>query len=72
MKNLDVASEQLAAISRLFSSTVIHEMARKGKSPLFSRLANNSCLLRSIPTASGVCGFFEKAFSLLRREGFRD
>ena len=42
VKISDFASEQLAAISRLFSSTVIHEMARKGESPLFARLVNQS------------------------------
>jgi len=68
----DFASEQIAAISRLFSSTVIHEMARKGKSPLFARLANQSRLLCSMPAASRVYGLFETAFSLLKREGYRD
>jgi len=72
VKISDFASEQLAAISRLFSSTVIHEMARKGKSPLFARLANQSRLLCSMPTTSRVYGLFETAFSLLRREGYRD
>jgi hypothetical protein len=66
------ASEQLAAISRLFSSSVFHEMARKGKSPLFSRLANQSGLLCAMPATSYVYSLFETAFSLLKRQGYRD
>jgi hypothetical protein len=68
----DLAPEQLAAISRLFASSVIREMARKGKSPLFARLASQSLLLES-PTASRrVCDLFDSAFSFLKREGYRD
>jgi hypothetical protein len=72
LKVSDLPAEQLAAISRLFSSSVIHEMARKGKSPLFARLASQSRLLSSMPAASRVYGLFETAFSLLRRQGYRD
>jgi hypothetical protein len=67
----ELAGEQLAAISRLFSSGVIREMARKGKSPLFARLANQSGL-RSSPAASERVGdLFDTAFSFLKRQGFR-
>lgn len=72
MKISDFAAEQLAAISRLFSSTVIHEMARKGKSPLFARLARQSQLFCSMPSTSRVYSLFETAFSLLKREGYRN
>ena len=66
-----ISTEQLAAISRLFSSSVIHEMARKGRSPLFARLVNESQLM-PLPSASHrVFNFFELAFSLLKREGYR-
>jgi hypothetical protein len=67
----DLAVEQLAAISRLFSSSVIREMARKGKSPLFARLARQSLLANSLPEYGLVYSLFEKAFSLLKREGYR-
>jgi hypothetical protein len=70
-KMTDIASEQLAAISRLFSSSVVREMARKGKSPLFARLATQSQLLRSLPLSGPVYSLFDAAFSLLRREGYR-
>jgi hypothetical protein len=67
----ELAAGQLTAISRLFSSSVIREMARKGKSPLFARLASESHLLDHLPLYGRVCGLFEAAFSLLKREGYR-
>jgi hypothetical protein len=67
----DLAAGQLAAISRLFSSSVIREMARKGKSPLFARLASESHLLDYLPLYGHVYNLFETAFSLLKREGYR-
>src|SRR6267154_2290198 len=67
----ELTAEQLAAISRLFSSSVIREMARKGKSPLFARLASQSLLPSSLPERTPVQDFFEAAFSLLKREGYR-
>jgi hypothetical protein len=67
----ELATEQLAAISRLFSSSVIREMARRGKSPLFARLASQSLLMNSLPVSGPVHSLFEAAFSFLKREGFR-
>ena len=69
MKN--IATDQLAAISRLFSSSVIHEMARKGRSPLFARLVKESQLSLSPSASERVSNFFELAFSLLKRQGYR-
>ena len=70
-KMVNLATDQLAAISRLFSSSVVREMSRKGRSPLFARLATQSQLLRSISLSDRVCTLFEAAFSLLKREGYR-
>lgn len=47
-------------------------MARKGRSPLFTRLATESHLLKSLPASERVAKLFDAAFSLLRREGYRD
>jgi hypothetical protein len=69
IKNLTAGS--LAAISRLFSSSVIREMARRGESSLFARLLIESRLLESLPTYAPVGSVFEAAFSLLKREGYR-
>jgi hypothetical protein len=68
---VNLATDQLAAISRLFSSSVVHEMARKGKSPLFARLVTQSQVLRSMALSERVYTVFEAAFSLLKREGYR-
>lgn len=70
-KMVNLATDQLAAISRLFSSSVVHEMARKGKSPLFARLVTQSQVLRSMALSERVYTVFEAAFSLLKREGYR-
>lgn len=65
--------EQLTAISRMFSSTVIREMARKGRSQLFARLVQQSLLLAELPTSSyTVSNLFDLAFSVLKRRGYRD
>src|ERR1035441_9742350 len=63
--------EQLAAISRLFSSSVVREMARKGKSPLFARLATQSLSVDSLSGSQYVYSLFNSAFSILEREGNR-
>jgi hypothetical protein len=68
---MNLASEQLAAVSRLFSSSVIREMARKGRSSLFARLASKSLLVDSRTEEEPVYSLFERAFSLLEREGYR-
>ena len=70
-KVTDLTSSRLAAISRLFSSSVVQEMARKGRSPLFARLASQSLLLDSIGMSGRVYSLFEAAFALLKREGYR-
>ena len=64
---MNLASEQLAAISRLFSSSVIREMARKGRSPLFARLANQSLLVDSRSELQHVYSFFELRSRCLKR-----
>ena len=70
-KMSDLATDQLAAISRLFSSSVVQEMARKGRSPLFARLANQSRLLSYLSPSKCVSALFDAAFALLKREGYR-
>jgi hypothetical protein len=70
-KTTDLSPTRLAAVSRLFSSGVIQEMARKGRSPLFARLASQSLLPSLLPTNARVSRVFDEAFSLLKREGYR-
>lgn len=47
-------------------------MARKGRSPLFARLAAQSQLLASISLSKRVFAIFDTAFSMLKHEGCRD
>lgn len=72
MRMTDLASPQLAALSRLFSSSVIRELARRGRSPLFTRLARQSQLFASLPASECVHSLFDAAFQLLKRQGCRD
>ncbi len=67
----DLTPEQLAATSRLFSSSVVRELARKGRSPLFARLARQSLLPATLQNSTPVSAVFEAAFRLLRRQGLR-
>lgn len=69
---VNLAADQLAAISRLFSSSVVRELARDGRSPLFARLLAQSQMPGSMSLSDRVCTVFETAFSLLKREGCRD
>jgi hypothetical protein len=70
-KMVELASDELAAISRLFSSSVVQEVARKGRSPLFTRLAAQSRLVTGLSLSERVYTVFDAAFSLLKRRGYR-
>jgi len=70
-KLVNFATDEQAAISRLFSSGVVRELARSGRSPLFARLVAQSQILRLMSLSDRVCTVFETAFSLLKREGYR-
>ena len=69
MPNID--ANQASAISRLFSSSVIKEMARTGKSPLLARLARESGLLDVLRPPNTVSDLFEAAFSILKKKAHR-
>ena len=66
------SSKQLSALSRLFSSTIFRELATKGKSVAFSRLAHETGILsRCLPNGL-VRDVFEIAFKTLKQDGLRD
>lgn len=65
-------STQLAAMTRLFSSAVFREMARKGQSPLFARLVGLAGLGNRYAYDATVGQAFEAAFSVLKTAGRRD
>jgi len=64
-------NHQLSAVSRLFSSSLIRELARKGHSPLFARLANESSLLEVSEPQEPIRNLFDSAFNLLKRKNYR-
>ncbi len=70
-KVMSVAS-RISAISRLFSSGVFREMARKGRSPLFARLIGQAEVTDLCPRGAKVGDAFDSAFSVLRTAGLRD
>jgi len=63
---------QLSALSRLFSSSVFREMARKGQSALFARLFSQTGIASECVTKGTVGAAFDAAFAVLRRSGLRD
>jgi hypothetical protein len=68
----DFVPQELAAISRLFSSTVIRELARKGRSRSFIELTKESGLLEKLSSNDSVFTVFDTAFTALKKEGYRD
>jgi hypothetical protein len=65
-------ASQLAALSRLFSSAVFREMAGKGRSRLFARLAPEAGVLGHSEHNARVRDAFDCAFAMLQRSGQRD
>lgn len=65
-------STQISSLSRLFSAGVFHEMARKGRSPLFARLFRQTGISSQHPIEATVSDAFEAAFAALRKSGVRD
>lgn len=63
---------QLAALTRLFSAAVFREMARKGRSALFRRLAAETDLSDCCGTKATVGDAFDSAFNILKIAGQRD
>lgn len=65
-------STQLSAMTRLFSSAVFREMARKGRSPLFARLVGLADIGARCADDATVGQAFEAAFGVLKTVGRRD
>ncbi len=62
----------MIATSRLFSSALIQELSRKGRSSLFANLIQTSELQSVLGEPLRVSDVFDLAFNALRREGVRD
>lgn len=63
---------RLAAYSRLFSAAVVRELASRGRSPLFARLAQQSGLRDRSRRLVSVADAFQAAFDILKIGGHRD
>lgn len=63
---------QHTALSRLFSATVVRELARAGRSVAFARLAAQSGLLRQVSASARVRDFLDAAFDTLKQRDYRD
>lgn len=63
---------QLSALTRLFSATVFREMAKKGRSALFSRLLKETGLVDQVGLNATVGETFDFAFNILKIAGHRD
>ncbi len=64
-------NSELSAISRLFSVSVVREIAQKGKSSLFVRLVRESNLLSITEKTEPIKNLFENAYSLLKKKYYR-
>lgn len=66
------AVSEMAALDRLFSAAVFREMAKNGRSPLFSRLITQiDSLSENAPDAT-VGSAFDRAFDRLKKLGSRN
>lgn len=66
-----LSPSQLAAAAKLFSSAVIQDLAKKGRSSLFSRLIAESGMAGVVSNNAPIGTLFDSIFRLLRRESYR-
>ncbi|MCB1470436.1 MAG: sce7726 family protein [Rhizobiaceae bacterium] len=64
-------TSQVSAVARLFSSSVMRELSRNGRSPLFARLGREVSPLVERLAPENVAEFFDAAFDALKRSDFR-
>ncbi len=62
---------QASAVSRFFSASLIRELAKSGRSPMFARLLDESGIGSLLDDDDSVAAAFERAFSFLRQKDFR-
>lgn len=67
---MEIGADRLSAYTRLFSSSVLKEMAATGRSPLFSRLVRQSFPEGTV--FAKVCDAFDAAFQVLLTGEHRD
>jgi hypothetical protein len=65
-------ASQLSAMTRLFSSAVFREMAKKGRSSLFARLIQQTQFEMREGADATVGDAFDSAFRVLKTASLRD
>ncbi|WP_206488396.1 sce7726 family protein [Rhodococcus sp. KRD162] len=63
---------ELSALTRIFSATVFREFGRRARSPLFSRLIEQSSIATRAAPKATVGNVFDQAFDVLKECGVRD
>lgn len=66
------SASELSALTRLFSSAVFQEMAKKGRSSIFTRLLERTRITACCDKDATVGTAFDSAFSILKVAGLRD
>lgn len=69
---MSASKDELAAFTRMFSSAVVRELGKQGKSGLLARLLYQSGSVRTLRPESTVGDAFDHAFRVLRSLGNRD
>lgn len=69
---MTIDKHEAAALSRLFSASVLQDLGKKARSPLFTRLLTQTRFSATETRASTVGETFDEAFQLLRNSKFRD
>jgi hypothetical protein len=67
----NLPERQLVAIGRFFSSAVMRELGRLGRSPLFTRLLRESCLDDLLTSDQPVSRIFDRGLEILSATGCR-
>lgn len=69
---MTLTASQISALTRLFSSAVLRELAKKGRSGLFRRLLDQANLPECCGPNATVGNAFDSAFGILKISGIRD
>jgi len=67
-----LSPSQLAALSRVFSSAVFHDLAKRGRSALLYRLLTQSSVLERCNSRSTIADAFDATLSMLKASDARD
>lgn len=69
---MQLGKHEASTVSRLFSARVFHDFGKQGRSPLFTRLLENTQIPSAISDGANVGEAFDAAFRILSRSKFRD